>query len=72
MGSCEAKLYNLKDDIGEKNDLSEQFPDKVEEMMTMARVARNWIGDRNKPTPNTRAAGYVAKPVPLLMHKKNN
>ena len=69
LGPCEAKLYNLKDDIGEKNDLSEQFPDKVEEMMTMARVARNWIGDMDKPTPNTRPAGFVEKPVPLLMKK---
>jgi hypothetical protein len=35
----------------------------------MARVARNWIGDMDKPTPNTRPAGFVEKPVPLLMKK---
>ena len=26
------ELYNLKDDIGEKNDLSEKMPDKVKEL----------------------------------------
>lgn len=67
MGPCEAKLYNLKDDIGEKVDLSGQFPDKVKEMMVVAQMAQNWIGDRDKPTPNSRPSGFVEKPVPLLM-----
>ncbi len=57
LGQRKAKLYNLKEDIGEKTDLSEKFPKKVEEMMTMARVAGNWLGDRNKPTTNSRPAG---------------
>ena len=69
LGSTEAKLYNLKKDPGEKVDLSEQYPDKVEQMIVMARVAGNWIGDRNKPTPNSRPAGFVEKPVPLLMQQ---
>jgi arylsulfatase A len=67
LGSRKAKLYNLKDDLGEKDDLSEKFPEKVEELMTMARVAGNWLGDRNKPTANSRPAGFVEKPLPLLM-----
>jgi len=67
LGPCKAKLYNLKDDIGETLDLSEQYPEKVNEMMVMAQMARNWIGDRNKPTPNSRPAGFVERPVPLLM-----
>lgn len=69
LGSTEAKLYNLKKDPGEKVDLSEQYPDKVEQMIVMARVAGNRIGDRNKPTPNSRPAGFVEKPVPLLMQQ---
>lgn len=68
LGPQKAKLYNLKDDIGEKVDLSEEFPEKVEELMTMARVAQNWLGDRDKPTLNSRPAGFVEKPVPLLMN----
>ena len=66
-GPRKAKLYNLKDDIGETLDLADQNPEKVQEMLTMARVAKNWIGDRNKPTLNSRPAGFVEKPVPLLM-----
>ena len=69
LGSRKAKLYNLREDIGEKVDLSEQFPEKVEEMMVMAQMAGNWIGDREKPTPNSRPAGFVEKPVPLLMKR---
>ncbi len=67
LGPCVAKLYNLKDDPGETLDLSEQYPEKVEEMLVMALMARNQIGDRDKPTPNSRPAGFVEKPVPLLM-----
>jgi len=69
LGPREAKLYNLKDDVGESIDLSEQYPDRVEQMMVMARMAGNWIGDRDKATPNTRAAGFVEKPVPLVMKR---
>jgi arylsulfatase A-like enzyme len=69
LGPRKAKLYNLKDDIAEKVDLSEQNPEKVKEMVVMARMAGNWLGDRNKPTPNSRPAGFVEKPVPLLMLK---
>ena len=67
LGPCEAKLYNLKDDIGETVDLSKEYPEKVNEMMVMGQMARNWIGDRDKPTPNSRPAGFVEKPVPLLL-----
>lgn len=69
LGPRKAKLYNLKNDIGEKVDLSEQNPEKVKEMLVVARMAGNWLGDRNKPTANSRPAGFVEKPVPLLMVK---
>ena len=67
LGPREAKLYNLMDDMGETQDLSAQYPDKVEQMQVMAEMAGKWIGDRDKPTANTRPAGFVEKPVPLLM-----
>jgi len=69
LGPRKAKLYNLKDDMGETIDLSEQYPEKVEEMMVMAQMARNWIGDRDKPTPNSRPAGFVEKPKPLVLKR---
>jgi arylsulfatase A len=67
LGSSEAKLYKLKDDMGEMVDLSGQYPEKVKEMLVMARMAGSWLGDRGKPTQNSRPAGFVEKPVPLLM-----
>lgn len=67
LGSRKARLYNLMDDLGETVDLSEQFPEKVEELMVVAQMAGNWIGDRDKPTSNSRPAGFVEKPVPLIM-----
>lgn len=67
LGPRQAKLYNLREDMGEALDLSEQYPDKVEEMLTMAEVARNWIGDRDQSTLNSRPAGFVEKPLPLLL-----
>jgi arylsulfatase A-like enzyme len=67
LGPREAKLYNLKEDPGESMDLALQYPEKVTEMLVLARVARKWIGDREKPTLNSRPAGFVEKPVPLLL-----
>ncbi len=69
IGPVKAKLHNLKNDIGENVDLSEQFPEKVKELMVMAQIARNWIGDRDKTVPGSRPAGFVEKPVPLLLMK---
>jgi len=67
MGPAKARLYDLKNDIGETIDLSEQNPEKVKQLMVVAQMVRNWIGDRDKPTPNSRPAGFVEKPAPLLM-----
>jgi len=67
LGPVQAKLYHLKEDVGETLDLSEQYPEKVEELMVMAEMVRNWIGDRDQPTLNSRPAGFVEKPLPLLI-----
>lgn len=36
----EPQLYNLKKDIGEKNNLAQQYPDKVKELATLLEVIR--------------------------------
>jgi arylsulfatase A len=45
------ELYNLKDDIGEKNDLAAKMPDKVQEL---AKLLDDWRKDvkAQMPTPN--------------------
>jgi arylsulfatase A-like enzyme len=66
-GPRKPRLFHLASDIGEKRELSEENPEKLKELMSLAEMARRWIGDRDKPTPNSRAAGFVAKPVPLVL-----
>jgi arylsulfatase A-like enzyme len=45
-----AELYNLKDDLGEKNDLAARMPDKVAELRKMLAEWRRSVGAR-MPTP---------------------
>ncbi len=42
------ELYNLKDDIGETQELSDRFPEKKKEMENLL---ENWIKETNAPVP---------------------
>ena len=55
-----SELYDLEKDLGEKNDLAKQYPDKVKEMKAAldAHVA--------EIEANARPAGFIEKPVALL------
>jgi arylsulfatase A-like enzyme len=51
------ELYNLKDDIGEKHDLSQEMPGKAEELRRMLSNWRREVGARMpKPDPDYRPA----------------
>jgi arylsulfatase A-like enzyme len=52
------ELYNLKDDLGEKSDLSRRMPDKVEKLRKRLHAWRKAV-DAAMPTPN---AEFKAKP----------
>jgi arylsulfatase len=43
-GSGDWELYNLKNDIGETNNLAEKFPEKLKELSTHM---RSFIEDKN-------------------------
>ena len=45
------ELYNLKEDIGEKNNLAEKMPDKTTELRKMLEAWRKDV-DAQMPTPN--------------------
>jgi len=45
------ELYNLKDDPGEKQDLSAKLPEKAAELRKMLQDWRKSV-DANMPTPN--------------------
>ena len=49
------ELYNLKDDIGEKNNMAEKKPEKVKELYT---VMNNWRKSVNAPVPNEKNPEY--------------
>jgi len=51
------RLYNLKDDLGEKDDLSEQYPGIVEELLGEAEKIRKELGD-------IHTIGYDQRVVP--------
>ena len=45
------ELYNLKNDIGEKNDLAKEMPEKAAELVAMLRAWRIEV-DAQMPSPN--------------------
>jgi arylsulfatase A len=62
------KLYDLKDDIGEKNNIARQHPDVVERLLGLAEKARKDLGDINYKG-RQRPAGWVVIPTPLRKEK---
>ena len=52
------ELYNIKDDIGEKNDLAGTMPDKVEELH---RILVQWRKSVGAPVPTERNPQYDPK-----------
>jgi arylsulfatase A-like enzyme len=63
-----AQLYNLKEDIGEKENLAEKFPDKAKEL---AAVWEKWNSELAEPTWVPRGANGNAKKVAQARKKAN-
>ena len=63
MHTSELELYNLREDIGEHNNLAAKYPERVAEMAkSLGTKLRNW----NAPMPTVRATGKkVAMPDEL-------
>jgi hypothetical protein len=49
------ELYNLRDDIGEQNDLAKADPDKAEQLLT---ALRQWRKEVDAPIPSTPNPKY--------------
>jgi len=62
-----AKLYDLKADIAEKNNLAAKNPDIVKRILALAEKAREDLGDANRKGANQRPAGLTVTPKPLLL-----
>jgi len=53
------ELYNLREDIGENNNLAERMPDKTEELHE---IMKNWRKATNAPVPRTPNPKYAPNP----------
>lgn len=62
----ELKLFNIKNDISEENELSVKYPDTVKTMKVFEKMAMRHIGNENLKGAECRPAGYFAKPITLL------
>ena len=60
-------LYDLKADIGEKNNVASEHPKVVKRLLVLAEKARVDLGDTGRKGANQREAGMVVSPVPLTM-----
>ncbi|MDV7139091.1 sulfatase [Maribacter sp. TH_r10] len=52
------ELYNLANDIGERNNLAETYPEKVEELI---KLLEKWWEETNAPVPATKNPEYINK-----------
>lgn len=63
----EPKLYDVRHDLGEENELSAQHPDVVSRLLAMAEAARADIGDMDRQGSGQRPAGWIEEPEPRLL-----
>jgi arylsulfatase A len=61
-------LYNLENDISEKNNLAAQYPEIVEKLLIEAEKARNELGDMGVVGNGVRPAAIVENPIVQLLN----
>jgi arylsulfatase A-like enzyme len=59
------ELYNVRDDVGEKEEVSPQHPEVVARLLKLAEQARGELGDEGHPGAGQRPAGWVDHPQPV-------
>ena len=62
---CEIALFDLDADIGERHDLSEQFPDRVAKLKSLLDAHAQDLQEHRRP------AAFVENPKPLLTSVEN-
>jgi arylsulfatase A-like enzyme len=66
-GSSELKLIDLSTDIKEEKDLSEQYPEVVQRLLSRAKEISLELGDPLHKGEKVRDAKYIENPKPLLL-----
>lgn len=60
------RLYDLQSDISESENLAAKNPDLVQEILELAGIARDDLGDKYQTGKGVRPAGLVDRAVPLV------
>jgi arylsulfatase A-like enzyme len=60
------RLYDVRNDIGETRELSDEHPEIVNRLLGLAEAARADIGDWGRQGADQRPAGWVENPKPRL------
>lgn len=60
------ELYNLKNDPGEKNDVSTEHPEVVDKILKMAEKEKAALGEYTNQGPEVRKTVYVESPKGLI------
>ena len=68
------ELYDLEADIGEENNLFDEHPEVVEELLAVFQAARKELGDTitGDEGSGKREVGRVENPVPLATYDENH
>ena len=69
-GKGKALLFNVVEDIGTQEDLSEKHPEVVKKLMALAESARADLGDLGKAGKGQRSIGKVENPKPQTLPNK--
>lgn len=64
-----ARLYNLREDLGERKEVSKAHPEVVSRLEALAQRAREDLGDLDQPGKNQRPAGDAPRPTPRELEK---
>ena len=64
-------LYDLENDLAEKNNVAEHRPNVVKRLLALAEEARRDLGDVEREGANLRPAGWVVSPKPLILASKS-
>ena len=55
--SIDLALFDLSTDVGETKNLASQYPEVIEQLESLAEIARKDIGSRSEPGTNSRPIG---------------